>query len=145
MEDDHEKLVLLEQENATLLDQIKEMTSTADRDKERVVELEQKLKVREQEIHRIHDTLNIDDNRIKYIQYQQEKDSDSMKIRHLESQIEVLQNEMSSKESECREMAVKDSVIERLKEENQGLSDKLEVTWNEMDKLKVDLAAIRST
>ena len=143
MEDDHEKLLLLEQENATLLAQLKEITTISDEHKQSVNELEEKLAVREREIHRIHENLNIDDNRIKYLQHQQEKQEESQKIRHLESQIEVLQNEMTAKEADTAALKVKDSVIEQLKKENGDLSEKLEVTWKEMDKLKMDLAAIR--
>jgi len=145
MEDDHERVLLLQHENATLLGQIKEVTAVSEQDKLTMAELEEKLKVREQEIQRIHSTLKIDDNRIQFLQHQQDKDQDAQKIRHLEAQIEVLQGEMTQKDADSKALKAKDSSIERLEEENRGLNDKLEVTWKEMDKLKLDLAAIRQT
>jgi len=145
MDDDHEKYLLLQQENAALLAQLREITASGDDDKQTVAALEEKLRVREQELQRIHDTLSIDEHRIKFLQIEQQKDSESQRIRHLESQIEVLQSEVAEKEAATDAVAAKDSAIERLKAENRDLADQLEATWKELDRLKVDMAAVQQT
>jgi len=142
-EDHDDRYKLLESENQSLLTQMHELTALYNEEKSKLIELEAQLKERNEEISRMHDTLHIDDNRIEYIKYQQDRESQSSRMKHLESQIEVLQSEMTEKEREIQEYAVKDEVIGKLKAENKELNSKLEIAWSELDKLKLDLASIK--
>merc|ERR1711971_931652 len=111
---------------------------------EKMIDLSTQLKARKGELDRINATLKIDDNRIKFLQIAQEKQSESQKITHLESQIDVLQSELIENEANVKEIEQKNKAIEKLKSENADLDEKLDITWAEMDKLKLSLTSFKT-
>ena len=119
--DNDEKYILLKNENESLLAQIKELTMSSNEEKSKIIDLENRLNAREKELNRINDNLVIDDNRIEFIKYKQEKENELNKIKHLESQIDVLQNEISEKEREIKQYVIKDEIIDKLKNENKKI------------------------
>eukprot|EP01083_Nonionella_stella_P060058 157047_1 len=140
---DSSRYTLLENENESLLQQLKELRQVSVDDQSQIGDLEGKLAARNEEIARIHSTVQIDDNRIKYIELKREEKDESERIKHLSSQIEVLQNEVMDKERAIAEDGVKDGVISQLKNENAALNEKVEITWRQMEELKMDLSGIK--
>mmetsp|Transcript_27364 Transcript_27364/g.44969 ORF Transcript_27364/g.44969 Transcript_27364/m.44969 type:complete len:1274 (+) Transcript_27364:43-3864(+) len=133
---DDEKFVLLQRENESLLSETQELRRLCDEYKSKMASLEnahlqwQKLKQKQES------NSECNGERI------ENKQAASQNIAYLSSQIEVLQTELSEKETEVERYKLTHDALEKLRTENSELAENLESATNELGTVRADLASM---